>query len=297
MKYKVGDTVRIKSIDWYNKNRNSLGRVNGFMPEMYEYLGKEAIIVKCYECSYELNIDHHFWSWDDEMFDENYYMERRIGEIFENEGVKLQCVENDGCDGCFFYNGSCLFEADMDNNGMGICSCRYRKDGKSVIFKKYNNMEQKITVPKGCKIESVEHDDNEVVIMFSEDKKKEVRTWEDLKGSRVPFDSCYIDRNGELSSYRYFFGDTDKHVFIDKKHAKSALAMAQISQLMPYYGGAITDEEWNNSDVLKYSICRNEDYVSFKSQHYELLSFHTEEQRNDFLKYNEQLVKDYLMIE
>ena len=157
-------------------------------------------------------------------------------------------------------------------------------------------MEQKITVPKGCKIESVEHDDNEVVIMFSEDKKKEVRTWEDLKGSRVPFDSCYIDRNGELSSYRYFFGDTDKHVFINEKHAKSALAMAQISQLMPYYGGAITDEEWNNSDVLKYSICRNEDYVSFKSQHYELLSFHTEEQRNDFLKYNEQLVKDYLMI-
>ena len=34
-------------------------------------------------------------------------------------------------------------------------------------------MEQKITVPKGCKIESVEHDDNQIVIMFSEDKNKE----------------------------------------------------------------------------------------------------------------------------
>ena len=33
-------------------------------------------------------------------------------------------------------------------------------------------MEQKITVPKGCKIESVEHDDNSVVIMFGEDKPK-----------------------------------------------------------------------------------------------------------------------------
>ena len=72
MKHKVGDKVCIKSLDWYNKNRNSLGRVKGFMPEMYEYLGKEAIIVKCYECSYELNIDHHFWRWDDEMFDETY---------------------------------------------------------------------------------------------------------------------------------------------------------------------------------------------------------------------------------
>ena len=33
-------------------------------------------------------------------------------------------------------------------------------------------MEQKITVPKGRKIESVEHDDNSVVIMFGEDKPK-----------------------------------------------------------------------------------------------------------------------------
>ena len=33
-------------------------------------------------------------------------------------------------------------------------------------------MEQRITAPNGCKIESVEHDDNSVVIMFSEDKPK-----------------------------------------------------------------------------------------------------------------------------
>ena len=33
-------------------------------------------------------------------------------------------------------------------------------------------MEQKITVPKGCKIESVEYDDNSVVIMFGKDKPK-----------------------------------------------------------------------------------------------------------------------------
>ena len=33
-------------------------------------------------------------------------------------------------------------------------------------------MEQRITAPNGFKIESVEHDDNSVVIMFSEDKPK-----------------------------------------------------------------------------------------------------------------------------
>jgi len=33
-------------------------------------------------------------------------------------------------------------------------------------------MEQRITAPNGCKIESVEHDDNSVVIIFSEDNPK-----------------------------------------------------------------------------------------------------------------------------
>ena len=33
-------------------------------------------------------------------------------------------------------------------------------------------MEQKITVPKGCKIESVDYDDNSVIIMFGKDKPK-----------------------------------------------------------------------------------------------------------------------------
>mgnify|MGYP005967294557 CR=1 FL=1 len=34
-----------------------------------------------------------------------------------------------------------------------------------------------------------------------------------------------------------------KHLAISKKVAKLMLAMAQISQLIPYYGGEITDEE------------------------------------------------------
>lgn len=45
--------------------------------------------------------------------------------------------------------------------------------------------------------------------------------------------------------------------FLPKKHAKSALAMAQISQLIPFYGGEITDEEWKDSDMKKYVITRD----------------------------------------
>ena len=34
------------------------------------------------------------------------------------------------------------------------------------------------------------------------------------------------------------------------------MAMAQISQLMPYYGGRITDEEWGNRD-FNAALARN----------------------------------------
>lgn len=72
-----------------------------------------------------------------------------------------------------------------------------------------------------------------------------------------------------------------------------------ISQLMPYYGGAISDEVWNNSDCNKFVIDRYGGHIKYYSYNeaYRFLAFHTEEQRDEFLKYNEQLVKDYLMID
>lgn len=74
--------------------------------------------------------------------------------------------------------------------------------------------------------------------------------------------------------------------------------MAQISQLMPYYGGEITNEEWGNSSP-KYIIDRygNMINITFHTNAYYFLAFHTKEQRDMFLENNEQLVKDYLMIE
>ncbi len=162
-------------------------------------------------------------------------------------------------------------------------------------------MEQKITVPKGCKIESVEHDDNQIVIMFSEDK--EVRTWVDLLGKEVPKGIAYISTGSQIVKPEgrrpFIFNERDGNIFIDDKHAKSALAMAQISQLVPYYGGAITDEEWVNSSTIKHVIVRMEGKLDCAASfgEYIFLAFHTAEQRDKFLKYNEQLVKDYLMLD
>lgn len=89
-------------------------------------------------------------------------------------------------------------------------------------------------------------------------KKSKFPTWEDLgnisgvfigAGSEFFEDSCIPTSNN------------NRNVFLTEKHAKSALAMAQISQLIPYYGGKITNDEWKDSSIRKYIIFRKMSYV------------------------------------
>ena len=58
-------------------------------------------------------------------------IERKLGEIFFADGMKLQCVEYGGCDGCAFCQGGvCTIPLEE----MGYCSEQLRTDKKSVIF-------------------------------------------------------------------------------------------------------------------------------------------------------------------
>ena len=75
MKYKVGDKVKIKSLDWYNANKAEDGEVylesNTFLQLMSKYCGKVATITYACSCKYSLDIDGGKWNWIDEMFEEN----------------------------------------------------------------------------------------------------------------------------------------------------------------------------------------------------------------------------------
>ena len=67
MKYKVGDRVKIQSLDWYNENKNEYGQVDCgsrfFFAEMSDWCGKIATIkeickTNCYrleECYLDWN--------------------------------------------------------------------------------------------------------------------------------------------------------------------------------------------------------------------------------------------------
>lgn len=83
MKYNVGDKVRIKSIDWYDKNKDEEGSIrfnhNSFVSNMSEYCGKTATIIKKCEKYYFIDIDKRAWSWTDEMLDD----------IVESKKVKI----------------------------------------------------------------------------------------------------------------------------------------------------------------------------------------------------------------
>ena len=220
-------------------------------------------------------------------------MERKINEVFDFEGIKLQCVASMGCEGCY-HPGPCSGNR---------CGSEQRSDKTSVIFKEIKNMEEKevrISIPEGYEIDGEKSSFEKIV--FKKKELDDVATWDDLVNRQitVPLGSCFFSTDAEIHELPacHIIKNTDKNVAINEKVAKSMLAMAQISQLMPYYGGAVTDEEWeNNADKYKIIKFKNSLNASSTRFYFDLLAFHTEKQRDEFLKNNEQLVKDYLMIE
>lgn len=114
----------------------------------------------------------------------------------------------------------------------------------------------------------------------------------------------YVDEDSEIGwDYHAYLNNKDNYrFFATEKQAMSALAMARISQLMKHdvrYGGVVTDEEWRADYLLKYCIKRANDTIMYDtySHSYQFLAFHTEKQRDLFLKENERLIKDYFMID
>ena len=102
--------------------------------------------------------------------------------------------------------------------------------------------------------------------------------------------------------YDFINNKATRDMFATEKQAKSALAMAQISQIMANderFGGVITDEEWDDCILRKfvlYRFCNRLDCSIYFTE-YAFIAFHTEKQRDLFLKEYEQLVKDYLMLD
>lgn len=151
--------------------------------------------------------------------------------------------------------------------------------------------EIKIDIPEGYKIDK----ENSTFECIRFKPIVSVKCWQDIQsvsGFVMESNSCIV-RYKVLPN-----APCNRNIFIDKKHVESALAMSQISQLIPYYGGIVTDEEWNDCNTPKYCIQRRglRLEIDILYSTWKLLAFHTEEQATYFLKNNKDLVKDYYML-
>ena len=80
-KLELGQKVIIKSLDWYNSNKDDSKTIKltteVFVEEMSEYCGKTATIVDVFKdldgvddnIMYRIDLDNRGWNWTDEMFE------------------------------------------------------------------------------------------------------------------------------------------------------------------------------------------------------------------------------------
>lgn len=147
----------------------------------------------------------------------------------------------------------------------------------------------KIKVPKGYVIDEENSTFGRIVF-----KPKQVNTWTDI----VNISGVYINERSVLLKDVFKSAECNRNVFLNKNYAKSALALAQISQLLPYYDSNV---DWNNISKKKFVIIYNaslslfciDDYYTAK----QFLAFNTQEEAERFIKHNKQLLKDYFMVD
>lgn len=162
--------------------------------------------------------------------------------------------------------------------------------------------EIKIQVPEGYEgIDEEASNFAEGKIVF---KKKEDAVW---KNGHNRMDGYFVSGSAEVMplppTYRAFSDDPqDNNVFATEKQAKSALAMAQLSQIMqndPRFGKPITNADWENRDMTKYIIERRDGRICVDCwcTKWYFLAFRTARQRDLFLKEYKSLIKEYFMMD
>jgi hypothetical protein len=160
--------------------------------------------------------------------------------------------------------------------------------------------EIKIQVPEGYEIDEQSSNFAEGKIIF----KKKNEPW---KNGHHSMSGYFISGSAEVMplppTYRAFSDNPeDNNVFATEQQAKSAWAMAQLSQIMQNdsrLGGPITNADWRNRNMTKYIIERIGDRICtdlWWAKWY-FLAFHTAEQRDLFLRENESLIKEYFMMD
>ena len=141
--------------------------------------------------------------------------------------------------------------------------------------------------------------------MGGEYEQVAVETFPELVENRNEWDSkilcsqikgIYIDTYSNISETDRTCGKSDRNTFKTEKQAKSALAYAQLTQLMalPEYNGD-WNPNWKDGYATKYVIKRRQGsiFLDVNTCIYEPISFKSKEIRDKFLENNHDLLKQY----
>lgn len=94
-KLELGQRVVIKSLDWYNSNKNEHTGIvelmtDFFVEDMSEYCGKTATIVDVSkdvngDTMYRIDLDNRDWNWTYEMFEPGIFEPERVEDVKDSE--------------------------------------------------------------------------------------------------------------------------------------------------------------------------------------------------------------------
>lgn len=109
-----------------------------------------------------------------------------------------------------------------------------------------------------------------------------------------------LNSNFRIINTNFFFIEDN---LVNKKDKENEIkiykntlqATAAIYELLPFYGGKVSIEEWKDKTLDKYYILeKNGEFVVSNTKNYKNhLSFHSEEEAQEFLKNNLDIVKYY----
>lgn len=222
-------------------------------------------------------------------------MEKKIGEVFEYNGVKLITIEdkNNSCKGCFFSGGTRCVAGDSEI----FCSASCRDDNKNVIFKKVEDMESRtveLTLEKAKEFYKKGGEFRDLVLSaFTEEELTKVelpKTWEEFCSDFPTKNDEYFicsDSNFEPTSSSTRQAYTDRNVLPSQEAAKAHLALMQLHQLRDCYRQG-WKPDWNTET---YCICKryndkntNDIIVVLYKHYHSFLSFQEKSIAEKFLK-------------
>lgn len=230
-------------------------------------------------------------------------MDKKIGEVFEHNGVTLITIEdknNDGCKECYFLNGSICT---VCNNSEIFCTASCRDDNKNVIFKKAEGMEErsvKLTLKKAKEFYKKGGEFRDLALSaFTEEELTKVelpKTWEEFCSQfNMRRGDYYIDIDSlvkEVSDDNYRNPLYDRNMLPSKEAAEQHLALMQLHQLRDCYRQG-WKPDWG-SNHCKYSIISDKKILcvvpSINCSCF--LSFQSEEIARLFLKNFRSLIEE-----